>query len=230
MDKIHRVGTEMQAVFSGLTRGLDLTVLDDGLSPLQLRAPRPRPRLHPAEAIRPGVHALWLPAIPLKMPLVLKPGREEPWTPYRIAQALIAAGCPPRALSYYPTDHSGSTEILLRCGRSLLFGGGSYCSALARRPSRPVTRTRAQQDHHRRRTKIDQWEALPRPHGRLNRRQWGAAPASTPPASGCPPRGREIATALGERLSQIQARPPRRSPSSNRRLPQSRRGRAKSQP
>ena len=73
----------------------------------------------------PGVHSLWLPAIPLKTPLVLKPGSEEPWTPFRIAQAFIEAGCPPQAFGFYPTDYSGAAEILLRCGKSLLFGGGS---------------------------------------------------------------------------------------------------------
>ena len=40
----------------------------------------------------------------------------------RILQALIAAGLPREAAFYYPADHAGATEILLRCGRSLLFG------------------------------------------------------------------------------------------------------------
>ena len=204
MDKIHRVGVEMPAVLSGLTRGLDLTILDDGPSPLHfVRHAHALGCILPSNS--PGVHALWLPAIPLKIPLVLKPGREEPWTPYRIAQALIAAGCPPHALSYYPTDHSGSSEILLRCGRSLLFGGGATVA-----PWRGDPRI---QLHGPGRSKIiigadkiDQWEhyldlmvaSIAANGGRscLN-------------ASGIwvPARSREIATALGERLSQIQARP-----------------------
>lgn len=204
MEKIHRVGVEMPAVLSGLTRGLDRTVLDDGPSSLHFV-----PHAHALGCIlpsnSPGVHALWLPAIPLKTPLVLKPGREEPWTPYRIAQALLAAGCPPPALSYYPTDHGGSTEILLGCGRSLLFGGGSTVA-----PWRDDSRV---QLHGPGRSKIligadkiDQWEhyldlmvaSIAANGGRscLN-------------ASGIwvPARGREIAAALGERLSQIEARP-----------------------
>ena len=70
----------------------------------------------------PGVHSLWVPAIALKMPLVLKPGSAEPWTPFRIAQAFIKAGCPPEAFSYYPSDHAGAGEILRRTGRSMFFG------------------------------------------------------------------------------------------------------------
>ncbi|NIV49759.1 MAG: aldehyde dehydrogenase, partial [Gammaproteobacteria bacterium] len=40
----------------------------------------------------PGVHSLWIPSVALKVPVVLKPGSQEPWTPLRIANALLAAG------------------------------------------------------------------------------------------------------------------------------------------
>ena len=40
----------------------------------------------------PGVHTLWLPIIPMQIGLVLKPGPQEPWTPYRMAAAFIAGG------------------------------------------------------------------------------------------------------------------------------------------
>ena len=40
----------------------------------------------------PGVHTLWLPVIPLQIGLVLKPGPQEPWTPYRMAAAFFAGG------------------------------------------------------------------------------------------------------------------------------------------
>ena len=39
--------------------------------------------------------------------------------------AFLKAGCPPEAFGFYPTDHGGGTEILLRCERSMLFGGGA---------------------------------------------------------------------------------------------------------
>ena len=60
----------------------------------------------------PGVHSLWIPAFAMKTPLVLKPGSAEPWTPYRIIQALIHAGAPPQVFGYYPADHAGGGEIL----------------------------------------------------------------------------------------------------------------------
>jgi acyl-CoA reductase-like NAD-dependent aldehyde dehydrogenase len=126
MVKIESVLRNMPGILTSLTRGLDLTILDSGWS---TRSNSMVSYFGDTNALgvvlpsnSPGVHGIWLPAIPLKVPLVLKPGREEPWTPMRICQAFVAAGCPREAFSYYPTDHSGATEILLHCGRSLLFG------------------------------------------------------------------------------------------------------------
>jgi len=73
----------------------------------------------------PGVHSLWVPAFPLKIPLVLKPGSTEPWTPFRIIQAFIQAGAPREAFSFYPTDHAGAGEILRNCQRGIIFGDSS---------------------------------------------------------------------------------------------------------
>ena len=48
----------------------------------------------------PGVHTLWLPIIPMQIGLVLKPGPQEPWTPYRMAEAFFQAGIPREAISH----------------------------------------------------------------------------------------------------------------------------------
>ncbi len=60
---------------------------------------------------------------------MLKPGSQEPWTPYRVIQAFLAAGAPPQAFGFYPTDYSGASEILLRSGRAMLFGDVSTVKA-----------------------------------------------------------------------------------------------------
>jgi len=129
MEKIRFVLAEMETVLGGLTRGLDLSVLDRGFTE---QGGRTISYLGQAEVLgavlpsnSPGVHSLWLPSIALKVPLALKPGSQEPWTPMRIAQALLAAGCPAEALGFYPTDYAGSSEILLRSCRSMLFGDES---------------------------------------------------------------------------------------------------------
>ena len=129
MAKIHFVLDNMEMVLAGLTRGLDATVLDAGFGMEEDRRISFRRESDSLGVIlpsnSPGVHSLWIPSIALKIPLVLKPGSQEPWTPFRITQALLLAGCPPEALGFYPTDYSGAAEILLRCGRSMLFGDRS---------------------------------------------------------------------------------------------------------
>ena len=127
MEKIRRVLVEMTAVLGGLTRDLDLGILKTGWGQHNGRMLSYQRQADALGAVlpnnSPGVHTLWLPSIPLRVPVALKPGGQEPWTPYRIAQAFMAAGCPPAAFGFYPADYSAATEILLRCGRSLLFGG-----------------------------------------------------------------------------------------------------------
>ena len=71
----------------------------------------------------PGVHTLWLPIIPLQIGLVLKPGPQEPWTPYRMAEAFFAAGVPREAISIYPGQADVGAAVLDSCARSLIFGG-----------------------------------------------------------------------------------------------------------
>ena len=129
MGKIQGVLENIETVLDGLTRGLDLRILDSGWG---VQNERTLSYVCETDALgavlpsnSPGVHSLWIPAVALKVPLVLKPGREEPWTPYRIAQAFMEAGVPAEAFSFYPTDYPGANEILFRCGRSMLFGGGS---------------------------------------------------------------------------------------------------------
>lgn len=129
MGKIHEVFTEMPTILRGLTRGLDPDILDKGLGEQNGVPVSYFPTTQSLGVVlpsnSPGVNSIWMPAIALKIPVVLKPGREEPWTPWRITQAFIAAGCPPEAFSYYPTDHEGAGVILNACGKALIFGDQS---------------------------------------------------------------------------------------------------------
>ncbi len=122
LEKIRGVLTQMEAVVAGLTRGLDWRVLDEGRAGGLSYFARAESLGVVLPSNSPGVHSLWAPAFALKTPLVLKPGAAEPWTPYRIVQALIQAGAPPEVFGYYPADHAGAAEILRRCGRGMVFG------------------------------------------------------------------------------------------------------------
>src|SRR3984957_1020102 len=139
MAKVHHALTNMRTVLNGLTRGLDLSILDKGYGE-QFGTPV---SYYPASQAlglvmpsnSPAVNSLWLPAIPLKTPVVIKPGKDEPWTPYRLIQAFIAAGCPAEAFGFYPTDHEGAAEILKSCGRALIFGDKSTTDQYAKNPA-----------------------------------------------------------------------------------------------
>jgi acyl-CoA reductase-like NAD-dependent aldehyde dehydrogenase len=139
MAKIHHALTNMRTVLNGLTRGLDLSILDRGMGE---HAGTPVSYYPTTQALglvmpsnSPAVNSLWLPAIPLKMPVIIKPGRDEPWTPLRLIQAFIAAGCPADAFGFYPTDHEGAAEILKSCGRALIFGDKSTTDRYANNPA-----------------------------------------------------------------------------------------------
>ena len=129
MGKIRGVLAEVGSVLNGLTRNIDWKVLDHGFGEVSGQALSFYPRAESLGVVlpsnSPGVHSLWIPAVPLKIPLVLKPGSAEPWTPFRIIQALIKAGAPREAFSFYPTDHGGAAEILRSCGRGMIFGDAS---------------------------------------------------------------------------------------------------------
>src|SRR5712675_1318208 len=127
MKKNAFVLAEMRRILESLTRGLPFDVLSDGHGvergvPISYQPQSPVVGLVlPSNS--PGVHTLWLPVIPLQIGLVLKPGPQEPWTPYRMAEAFFAAGIPREAISVYPGLGDVGAAVLESAGRNLIFGG-----------------------------------------------------------------------------------------------------------
>ncbi|MFQ5472363.1 MAG: aldehyde dehydrogenase family protein [Dehalococcoidia bacterium] len=128
MQKNHFVLTHMDEVLDALTRGLDLSILTRGHGveprgvPLSFQAQAPVLGLVlPSNS--PGVHTLWMPVIPLQIGLVFKPGPQEPWTPYRMAEAFFQAGVPRETISIYPGLGDIGAAVLANCSRSMIFGG-----------------------------------------------------------------------------------------------------------
>ena len=127
MKKNTFVLAEMGRILESLTRGLELGVLSQGFGeergvPISFQAESPVLGLVlPSNS--PGVHTLWLPVIPMQIGLVLKPGPQEPWTPFRMAEAFFQAGIPREAISIYPGEGDVGAAVLEGCARSLIFGG-----------------------------------------------------------------------------------------------------------
>ena len=118
---------EMRNILTSLTRGLAFDVLSTGKGeergvPISYQAQSPVLGLVlPSNS--PGVHTLWLPVIPMQLGLVLKPGPQEPWTPFRVAEAFFAAGIPREAISIYPGGADVGAAVVDACPRSMIFGG-----------------------------------------------------------------------------------------------------------
>ncbi len=128
MQKNFFVLSHMDEMLDALTRGLDLNILSNGYGvesrgvvvSYQAQAPAVGLVL-PSNS--PGVHTLWLPVIPMQIGLVLKPGPQEPWTPYRMTAAFTQAGIPAEAISIYPGGADVGAAVLANCDRAMIFGG-----------------------------------------------------------------------------------------------------------
>src|SRR3954468_13703252 len=127
MAKNHFVLSNMDKILDALTRGLDLEILSRGyglesrgvIVSYQAQSPVLGLVL-PSNS--PGVHTLWMPVIPMQVGLVLKPGPQEPWTPYRMAAAFFEAGVPREAISIYPGAGEMGAEVVNRVRRVKIFG------------------------------------------------------------------------------------------------------------
>lgn len=119
--------SRMDEILDCLTRGLDLSILSRGYGDegrgvtVSFQAQTPvLGAILPNNS--PGVHTLWLPAVALQIGLALKPGSQEPWTPYRMISAFIQAGIPAAAFGLYPGGHDAGGAIMTKAPRSMIFG------------------------------------------------------------------------------------------------------------
>ena len=140
MEKNRFVLERMDQVLDALTRGLDLDILSTGHGMEERGVPVSYQAQTPVLACvlpsnSPGVHTLWLPVIPLQIGLVLKPGPEEPWTPYRMAEAFFAAGIPREAISVYPGGAEVGAAVVEAAPRTLIFGSRATVERYRSNPS-----------------------------------------------------------------------------------------------
>ena len=211
MEKNHFVLTNMDKILDSLTRGLDLEILSRGYGvesrgvPISYQCQSPVLGLVlPSNS--PGVHTLWLPIIPLQIGLVLKPGPQEPWTPYRMTQAFIEAGVPKQATAIYPGLGDVGAAVVNSCPRTLIFGSTQTVEQYKGNPRVQVhgpgfSKILFGDD------KVDEWEKY------LDLMVDSVLVNSGRGCINCSGiwvsrHGRKIAEALAERLGPIEPRPP----------------------
>jgi hypothetical protein len=71
----------------------------------------------------PSTHFMWLCALAMKVPVVLRPSNDDLFTPYRLVTALLEAGLPEDAIAFVPGGHDLVDAIVQACSLSVLFGG-----------------------------------------------------------------------------------------------------------
>ena len=210
MGKLEYVLSHLDQVLASLTRKLDYDILtrgygeEDGVMRSYQATTPVLGMVLPSNS--PGVHSLWLPIIPLQIGLVLKPGPQEPWTPWRMAQAFFEAGIPREAIALYPGLGEVGAAVLNNTARSLIFGGTATVEQYAANPGVQVhgpgfSKILIGED------KVDDWEQ----HVDLM-----VDSVLTNSGRGCincsgiwaPRHTREIAEALAERLGPIAPLPP----------------------
>ena len=120
--------SHMDEVLDALTRGLPYEVLERGYGKESRGVMVSYQANSPVFGMvlpnnSPGVHTLWLPALPMQIGLCIKPGSQEFWTPYRITEAFYKAGLPREAISIYPGGHDVGGAVMTDCQRAMIFGG-----------------------------------------------------------------------------------------------------------
>ena len=211
MGKLHYVLSNMGRILDALTRGLDLDILSEGYGrDAQGRLVSWQAQTDVLGCVlpsnSPGVHSLWLPVIPLQVGLLLKPGAQEPWTPYRMAQALYKAGVPKEAIGVYPSGADAGPALLQACPRTMIFGGQQTIEKYAGDPRVQVhgpgwSKILFGDDM------IDRWQ------DHLDLMEQSVAANSGRSCINCSSiwvsrNGREIAAALAERLARVKPLPP----------------------
>jgi acyl-CoA reductase-like NAD-dependent aldehyde dehydrogenase len=199
-------------ILAALTRGLDLNILtrgygDEGRGVTVSYQAQTDVLGAVLPNNSPGVHTLWLPVVGLQVGLVLKPGSQEPWTPYRVFSAMREAGIPGEAFSIYPgagADIGGA--ILGACGRSMIFGGLQTVERYAGNPRVQVhgpgfSKILLGEDV------VDNWRSYLDLMADSVYRNGGRSCINCSSIY-APRHGREIAAALAERLGPIEALPP----------------------
>ena len=139
MEKLCYVLEHIEEILASLTRRLDPNILargygeEDGVMRSYQATTPVVGMVLPSNS--PGVHSLWLPIIPLQIGLVLKPGPQEPWTPWRMVQAFYQAGVPREAVALYPGLGEVGAAVLNHSPRSLIFGGAATVEQYAGNPA-----------------------------------------------------------------------------------------------
>ncbi|MFP4115657.1 MAG: aldehyde dehydrogenase family protein [Candidatus Aenigmatarchaeota archaeon] len=71
----------------------------------------------------PAVNSLWLSAVGMKYPTMVRPSNDEPLTPKRVIDSLYEAGLPENSLHFLPGDREFGNSLVNETDKGIVFGG-----------------------------------------------------------------------------------------------------------
>jgi acyl-CoA reductase-like NAD-dependent aldehyde dehydrogenase len=83
-----------------------------------------------APSNHPAVHFTWIMALAMGWSVALRPGADDPLTPWRAALALEAAGFPTDRLAILPGGHDLVPALVEACDRTVAYGGATLQTIL----------------------------------------------------------------------------------------------------
>jgi hypothetical protein len=79
----------------------------------------------------PSTHLMWLCALAMKVPVILRPSNDDLFTPYRLVTSFLEAGLPEEAIAFVPGGHDLVDPMVQSCALSVLFGGPALADRYA---------------------------------------------------------------------------------------------------
>lgn len=87
-----------------------------------------------APSNHPAVHLTWVLALAMGWAVALRPGADDPFTPWRVLLALRAAGFPAERIALLPGGHELVPALVEHCDRTVAYGGPALAALLGRDP------------------------------------------------------------------------------------------------
>ncbi|WP_374711615.1 aldehyde dehydrogenase family protein [Symbiobacterium terraclitae] len=87
-----------------------------------------------APSNHPAVHLTWVLALAMGWSVALRPGADDPFTPWRVLLALREAGFPAERVALLPGGHDLVPALVEHCDRTVAYGGPALAALLGRDP------------------------------------------------------------------------------------------------